>query len=168
MRRASPATIIASIALFFSLAGTGIAASSYVITSTKQIKPSVLKSLRGAQGPRGLQGPAGAAGAAGPAGPAGAAGAAGAAGNLTAANVITVLGSPATPPATMGGSAGSVANCPAGDVVLGGGFIWNFGTVPDTSVITNNAQGSTSWAVSIQNNTTATAPSFAAEAICGP
>jgi hypothetical protein len=33
------------LALFFSLAGTGIAASRYVITSTSQIKPSVRLAL---------------------------------------------------------------------------------------------------------------------------
>ena len=162
MRRPSPATFIASVALFFSLAGTGLAASKYLITSTKQIKPSVLSSLRGKAGPRGLQGLAGTPGTAG------AAGAAGAAGSLTAANVTMVQGGTATPPATAGQSAGSVATCPAGDVVLGGGFIWGLGTVPDTSVLTNNAQSSTSWAVSIQNNTSTVAPSFTAEAICAP
>ena len=36
----SPATLIASVALFFSLAGTGIAASHYLITSVHQIKPA--------------------------------------------------------------------------------------------------------------------------------
>jgi hypothetical protein len=43
-RRPSPTTIIACFALFFSLAGTGIAASRY-ITSTGQIKPSVRLAL---------------------------------------------------------------------------------------------------------------------------
>jgi len=62
MHRPSPATTIASVALFFSLAGTGLAAGKYLITSTKQIKPSVLSSLKGKEGPRGLQGIAGPAG----------------------------------------------------------------------------------------------------------
>ncbi|HEY7966004.1 MAG TPA: hypothetical protein VID68_03170, partial [Solirubrobacteraceae bacterium] len=62
MRRPSPATTIACIALFFSLAGTGLAASRYLITSTKQIKPSVISSLKGNRGPRGLPGLAGPAG----------------------------------------------------------------------------------------------------------
>jgi hypothetical protein len=86
MKRPSPATAIALVALFFSLGGVGLAASHYLITSTSQIKPSVLKDLRGAQGLagpqglqglQGLQGPAGAAGAAGAAGTAGTPGAAG-------------------------------------------------------------------------------------------
>lgn len=41
--------VIALLALFVSLAGTGIAATHYLITSTKQIKPSVLKQLKGAR-----------------------------------------------------------------------------------------------------------------------
>ena len=46
MRRLSPATVIASVALFFSLAGTGLAAQHYLITSVSQIKPSVQQDLR--------------------------------------------------------------------------------------------------------------------------
>lgn len=37
---------IAIVALVFAMTGTGIAASRYIITSTSQIKPSVLKELR--------------------------------------------------------------------------------------------------------------------------
>ena len=38
--------IVAWVALFFALTGTGLAASRYVITSTSQIKPSVVRELR--------------------------------------------------------------------------------------------------------------------------
>jgi hypothetical protein len=41
----SPASIIATAALFVALGGTAIAASQYVITSTSQIKPSVLTTM---------------------------------------------------------------------------------------------------------------------------
>jgi len=54
--------IVAWLALFVALTGTSIAATHYVITSTKQIKPSVLKALHGAngkQGPAGKTGPRG-------------------------------------------------------------------------------------------------------------
>ncbi len=59
---------VAWLALFFSLAGTGLAASRYIITSTSQIKPSVRRALRGEQGAPGAQGPTGASGVAGPTG----------------------------------------------------------------------------------------------------
>jgi hypothetical protein len=59
--------VIATVALVFAMAG-GAFAAKYLITSTSQIKPSVLKKLKGATGPQGPQGPQG------PAGPAGASG----------------------------------------------------------------------------------------------
>ena len=57
IRWSSPTTAIAIAALFFALGGGAVAASHhYLITSTKQIKPSVIKKLKGAKGPRGAQG----------------------------------------------------------------------------------------------------------------
>lgn len=67
-RRMSYANVVATLALLFAMSGGALAASKYLITSTKQIKPSVLSSLKGAKG---TQGPAGPGGSAGPAGPAG-------------------------------------------------------------------------------------------------
>jgi hypothetical protein len=74
-KRFSYANVGVTLALVFAMSGGAFAAGHYVITSTKQIKPSVLKQL---QGKAGTVGPAGAAGAAGPAGPAGPVGAKGA------------------------------------------------------------------------------------------
>ena len=89
--------LIAWLALFFALTGTGIAASRYVITSPTQIKPSVLRKLQGSQGsqgepgPQGLEGPIGAMGPAaspgregkeGPQGPRGEMGPAGEGGSV--------------------------------------------------------------------------------------
>jgi hypothetical protein len=63
------ANVAATLALFLAVSGgAAYAASHYLITSTKQIKPSVLKSLKGKTGP------AGANGAPGPQGPQGATG----------------------------------------------------------------------------------------------
>jgi hypothetical protein len=60
--------LVAWLALFVALGGTSLAASHYVINSTKQINPKVVKKLKGSRGPRGA---AGATGATGPQGPAG-------------------------------------------------------------------------------------------------
>jgi hypothetical protein len=50
------ANVAATLALVFSMSGGALAARHYLITSTKQIKPSVLKKLRGAKGARGRRG----------------------------------------------------------------------------------------------------------------
>jgi Collagen triple helix repeat (20 copies) len=70
-RRVTFANVAMTLALVFAMSGGAFAAGKFLITSTKQIKPSVLKQLQGKAGAQGL---AGAAGLAGPAGPAGAAG----------------------------------------------------------------------------------------------
>ncbi len=63
--------VVAWLALFVAMGGTSLAASHYIITSTNQIKPSVLKKLHGATGRAGGKGASGAAGQAGPQGPEG-------------------------------------------------------------------------------------------------
>jgi hypothetical protein len=65
-RRISASALLAVVALVFAMTGGAFAAKKYLITSTSQIKPSVLKKLRGATGAPGANG------AAGPTGPAGA------------------------------------------------------------------------------------------------
>jgi hypothetical protein len=79
-RRLTPSTVIATLALIFAMSGGAYAASKYLITSTKQISPKVLKALKGKPGRNGVAGGTGANGTTGPAGPAGATGPAGPAG----------------------------------------------------------------------------------------
>jgi collagen triple helix repeat protein len=74
-RRMSYANVVATFALVFAMSGGALAASRFLITSTKQIKPSVLAQLKGKAGKNGARGPAGVAGPVGPAGPQGTAGA---------------------------------------------------------------------------------------------
>lgn len=107
LRKPSPAIVIACLALFVAGTGTSIAATHYLITSTKQIKPSVLKKLKGNKGP---------AGAAGAVGAAGAAGAAGATKVVTrgAAGGVSIYSSYAT------------ASCVPGEVATGGGVTWAY------------------------------------------
>lgn len=77
-RRISYANVTATLALVVALCGgTAYAASSWIITSKSQIKPSVLKSLKGKTGPQGLAGTNGATGATGSTGATGAPGAPG-------------------------------------------------------------------------------------------
>ena len=82
-RRLTFANVAMMLALVLAMSGGAFAAGKFLITSTKQISPKVLKSLQGKAGPagaNGAQGPAGPAGPAGPSGPQGPAGPGGAAG----------------------------------------------------------------------------------------
>jgi hypothetical protein len=86
-RHLSYANVVATMALVFAMGGSAIAAKHYLISSTNQINPKVLKKLRGnhgntgntgASGPQGRTGSAGTAGAPGAPGVPGAPGANGA------------------------------------------------------------------------------------------
>jgi hypothetical protein len=74
--RLSYANVAATLALVLAMSGSAVAATHYLITSSKQISPKVLKELK----KPGAAGPAGAPGASGPAGPQGAQGPQGVAG----------------------------------------------------------------------------------------
>jgi Collagen triple helix repeat (20 copies) len=76
-RRVTYANVAATLAVLFAMSGGAYAAGRYLITSTKQISPKVLKALSGkpgAAGAAGAQGPQGTQGAPGPQGPQGPAG----------------------------------------------------------------------------------------------
>ncbi len=152
MHRPRLGTVVALVALFVALGGTAVAANHYLITSTSQIKPSVLKTLKGAQGapgasgkagpsgapgasgspgpggPGGSTGPGGATGPAGPTGPAGVKGLTGSGGTLSA--LTEVEG-----PKVEGEEeeeifvAVSEAKCGAGESAVSGGSLEAFGEV---------------------------------------
>jgi len=67
-RRLNYANVTATLALLFAMSGGALAANHYLINSTKQINPKVLRALKGKIGPTG---PAGLRGLQGPTGPAG-------------------------------------------------------------------------------------------------
>jgi len=78
--RVNPATVLAVVALVFAMTGGAYAAKRYLISSTSQLSPKVLKELEamaGKSGAPGAQGPPGSAGPQGPAGPKGEPGAPG-------------------------------------------------------------------------------------------
>jgi hypothetical protein len=79
-RRLSYANVVATLALVFAMSGGALAANHYLINSTKQISPKVLKKLKGATGKRGTIGATGAPGATGAVGSSGAVGKEGAVG----------------------------------------------------------------------------------------
>lgn len=132
MRRVSPSMAVALLALFVALGGTGIAASHYLLTSTKQIKPSVLRKLRRA-GPRGPEGPVGPQGVTGAPGP----------NNLSALTTVRA-GTTFVPPETVGSS---VATCPAGQRAVSGGGTSGIAGIA-TSLMEANHQ---SWFVIVVN-----------------
>lgn len=79
-KRLTYANVAVTFALVFAMSGGAYAANKILITSTKQIKPSVLKQLTGKPGANGAPGATGPQGPVGPQGPAGANGKDGATG----------------------------------------------------------------------------------------
>jgi hypothetical protein len=67
-RKLTYANITATLALVFAMSGGALAANHYLINSTKQINPKVLKKLKGNAGTAGKTGATGATGATGPTG----------------------------------------------------------------------------------------------------
>jgi hypothetical protein len=64
-RHISYANVTATLALVFAMSGGALAAHHYLISSTKQISPKVLKALKGNTGPKGETGSKGETGARG-------------------------------------------------------------------------------------------------------
>ncbi len=75
--RITYANVAATLALVLAMSGGALAASHYLINSTKQINPKVLRKLHGARGARGALGPTGSVGPQGIQGPEGKRGARG-------------------------------------------------------------------------------------------
>jgi hypothetical protein len=141
--RPTPALAIALVALFVALGGSAFAATHYVITRTTQIKPSVVRALRGKTGP---------AGRAGPAGPVALVGATEVDGPLVAI--------------APGAGQSSVATCPAGSRLLSGGG--KVVTPNADGLATSQASADrTSW-IAVAGNTGTAAGTVQAVAYCVP
>lgn len=122
-------------ALFVALGDTAAAAHHFLITSTKQIKPSVINALRrpGPAGPVGPSGPQGSAGAQGPAGPS----------NLSALTIVRAPDQVVKPTK----EATSIATCPSGSHVVSGGEYSGFATRNGSEMSTDHQ----SWIVLVTN-----------------
>ncbi len=90
--RLTYANIVATLALVFAMSGGALAATHYLITSTKQISPRVLKELKGKEGTAGAAGREGSPGKEGVAGKAGANGARGSNGESVLVSELAVGG----------------------------------------------------------------------------
>ena len=127
-RRFTYANTVATLALFFAMSGGALAASHYLITSTKQISPKVIKSLKGANGASGGNGAAGPVGQAGPQGPQGAAGVKGENGAPGAKGETGPAG-PQGPKGATGaaGTTGFTKTLPKGETETGSWATWGDG-----------------------------------------
>jgi Collagen triple helix repeat (20 copies) len=125
------ANVTATLALVFAMSGGALAAKHYLITSTGQISPKVLKKLRSGVGPTGATGATGAVGKEGSPGKTGAAGKEGSPGKTGPAGAE---GSPGkTGPAGAEGSPGKTG--PAGAP----------GSGPSTAFTTNSGENWLWW-----------------------
>jgi hypothetical protein len=144
LRRPSITLVVAALALFVALGGSAVAADHYLITKTSQIKPSVLKALKGNSGRNGAPGAVGATGATGPAG---AAGPQGPAGPSNLSSLTTVVGPKVEVETGKVGSA--LAICPAGQRAVSGGGFGSIAGIADSEMETSH----TSWFIIVSNRT---------------
>jgi Collagen triple helix repeat (20 copies) len=165
----SPAMIVACVALFAALGGTGYAAGNLVHKATASAAkakrgPRGKRGPAGAQGPIGAPGPKGATGAEGPQGPKGDRGAPGDKGETGPAGPVElryVEGATVTVTAHEKGN--SRVECPAGLHDTGGGLIGqaSFGF----SMASSGPSGDNAWIVDVENVTGAT-QKFNAYVVC--
>lgn len=154
-RPASYANVAATLALVLALGGgTAWAAQHYLITSTHQIKPSVLRYLHGARGPRGYRGYQGSQGKVGTPGTPGSPGAIGATGPTGAAGATNVTEQIASGTIPASNSGVGTATCPTGTKATGGGgfdggdstaVIYEDGPLPNSGTAATPTGWQVSW-----------------------
>jgi hypothetical protein len=167
----SPAMLLACLALFAVLVGTGYAAGAHPATASAAKKPK--QGPRGKRGPTGPQGATGATGPKGATGPAGPTGPKGATGDKGAQGPKGDTGAPGAPgkqgetgpagpveityvtgktitvpPLTIGNA---FATCPTGMSVTGGGVLSVTSKYNEMDVDTSYPESSTTWKVFVSN-----------------
>ncbi len=119
--------LLIGLGVALAMGGTAVAANRYIITSTHQIKPSVVNQLKGNRGPQGLtgpqglRGPTGATGVAGAQGPQGAGGPQGPPGSFTAAGLKVYQNSVQDQQPDVNGYVSAWVAVPSGYVPIGAG-----------------------------------------------
>jgi hypothetical protein len=175
MRRLSYANVAATLALVFSMSGGALAAKHYLINSTGQINPKVLKKLKGTPGRIGASGATGAIGSSGATGAPGAAGKEGAPGKEGAkgeqgspgvSGYEVVEGNVAKGSGSGFNLAISIAKCPAGKSILGGGFKVLTGEDTKIFVADNAPNNSSEWEARLTSGSVSSYTE-AAYVICG-
>jgi hypothetical protein len=152
-RHLSYANVVATLALLFAMSGGALAAKHYLINSTRQVNPKVLKKLKGKPGKTGAVGPQGASGPRGPAGlngKDGTNGTNGANGNNGATKVTVRT---ATGPEVKEKELSTAAvECQPGEHMTGGGVdVTNTGFVV---VLENYPNGGNQWVATVKNTAT--------------
>lgn len=152
-RNLSYANVTATLALLFAMSGGALAAKHYVIDSTSQVNPKVLKKLKGAPGKNGAVGPQGASGPQGPAGTNGKDGTNGSNGTNGTNGATKVTVRTATGPEVKEKELSTAAvDCQPGEHMTGGGVdVTNTGFVV---VLENYPNGGNQWVATVKNTAT--------------
>ncbi len=181
MKRPSPAMAVALVALVFSMSGGALAASHYIITSTSQIKPTVLRKLEkpalaatpaapvpgpaGATGERGAKGDPGEPGAQGLKGETvvGPRGEKGEQGALGIQRIQQAEGEPVTLLPGQHREEGLEATCPEGGTPIGGGYVASEATI---HVYASSMMTNVGWHVSAINTSGTNEGTVTVHVIC--
>jgi len=138
-KRITYANVAATLALVFAMSGGAFAAKHYVLNSTKQISPKVLKSLKGKTGKTGATGPAGLAGKEGSPGKEGKEGKEGTQGKegkegppgpVNLSKLTEVRSEPTK--IAEGKAGGASAFCGEGEIAVSGGYFLKKGELLET------------------------------------
>jgi hypothetical protein len=158
--RPSAALVVSSLALLVGLSGTAIAAKGLITSKeikdgtiqVKDLSAAAKKALKGQRGPQGLQGPQGQQGQQGPQGPKG---------SFDPAKVQAFNSATLSVPGFT--TVEFIASCPAGSVIISGGYRVNSGALRPVQEQPLLASSPNAYSVKLYNEaaSTGTALSFA-------